>query len=239
VLLADSKRQVAAGQLELQIHLPSTARRAILDFIANEISNWRDHPERPSVQAEDRLTEHLCDYLNTAAYHSTSMDHIQFRTETGDERNANRTIDLSVKPLGATLIIDGRRSTTFDAILPIECKRLPTPRGADRDHREYVFSSKNSTGGIQRFKEGNHAATHNLAAMIGYIQEDTQEVWTTCITEWINDLTASSTPGWSANDLPHLEHHDVTRRVTVLNSRHERERSLAEIELCHVWVQMI
>jgi hypothetical protein len=239
VLLADSKGQVAAGKLELQIHLPSTAKRAILEFITRELSNWRDHPERPSEQAEDRLTEHLCDYLNSAAYHSTDLDHIQFRTETGDERNANRTIDLSVKPLGATLIIEGRRSTTFDTILPIECKRLPTPPGTDRDHREYVFSSKKTTGGIQRFKEGNHAAAHNLAAMIGYVQQGTPEHWTASISEWINDLTASSSPGWSASDLPRLEHHDVTRKVSVLRSRHTRAQPLEDIELHHVWVQMI
>ena len=238
MLLADTKGQVAAGQLEPEIHLPATAKHAILDYIAGELSNWRDHPDRPSEQAEDRLTEHLCDYLNSVAYHSRHFDHFQFRTETGDEKNASRTIDLSVKPSGATLIIEGRRSTIFDTILPIECKRLPTPPGTNRDHREYVFSDKKSTGGIQRFKEGNHAATHTIGAMIGYIQRDTFEFWMASITEWINGLTESSSPGWSSKDLPRLERHDQGRKVTVLSSTHERVQPLQEIELRHLWIQM-
>lgn len=238
MLLADTNVQIAAGQLEPEIHLRATAKHAILDFIARELSNWRDHPDRPNEQAEDRLTEHLCDYLSGAAYRSADLDHIQFRTETGDEKNANRTIDLSVKPLGTTLIIEGRRSTIFDTILPIECKRLPTPPGTDRDHREYVFSAKKSTGGIQRFKEGNHAAAHNLGAMIGYIQRDTSEVWTARIAEWINDLSESSSPGWSTKDLPRLERHDLARKVTVLSSTHERAQPLQKIELRHLWIQM-
>jgi len=238
VLLADTKGQVSVGRLEPELQLPATAKFAIIDFISHELSSWRDHPERPNVQAEDRLTEHLCDYLNTAAYNSNSLNHVQFRTETGDEQNANRTIDLAAKPLGATLIIEGRRSTTFDTILPIECKRLPTPQGSDRDHREYVFSSKRSTGGIQRFKEGNHAAGHNLAAMIGYLQEGTSEFWTDRITEWINELTASSQPGWSTLDLPQVEGHDATRNVTVLRSTHRRREPLNDIALRHLWVKM-
>jgi hypothetical protein len=238
VLLADTKGEVAAGELEPQIHLPSTAKHAILNFIARELANWRDHPQRPSEQAEDRLTEHLSDHLNSAAYRSSDLSHIQFRTETGDETNTGRTIDLSVKPLGATLMIEGRRSTIFDTILPIECKRLPTPPGTNRDHREYVFSAKKTTGGIQRFKAGHHAAAHTFAAMIGYIQKNTSEEWSTRITEWINDLTASSTPGWSANDLPRLKHNDLTRNVTVLSSKHTRVKPLQDIELRHLWVQM-
>jgi hypothetical protein len=238
VLLADANGQITAGQLGPRIHLPTTAKHAILDFISEELPRWRDRPDRPRAQAEDRLTEQLCDHLNTSAYQSVGFDHIRFHTEAGDEQNANRTIDLSVKPLGATLVIEGRRSTIFDTILPIECKRLPTPPGTNRDHREYVFSAAKSTGGIQRFKEGNHAAAHGLAAMIGYIQQDTPEFWTTRVSEWINELTATSSPGWSAKDLPHLERHDVTRRIASLRSTHQRIAPLSDIELRHLWVQM-
>jgi hypothetical protein len=238
VLLADGKGEIAAGQLELQIHLPSTAKHVILDFIAHELSKWRDHPQRPNEHAEDRLTEHLCDYLSSAAYRSSHLTHIQFRTETGDEANANRTIDLAVKPLDATFIIEGRRNTIFDTILPIECKRLPTPAATDRDPREYVFSAKKSTGGIQRFKAGQHGATHTLAAMIAYVQQESCAFWDARIAEWINDLIASNQPGWATNDLLRLGTHDTARRVAVLASTHARPNGLPEIDLHHLWVQM-
>lgn len=53
----------------------------------------------------------------------------------------------------------------------IECKRLPTPGGKDRE-REYVsgFHANGSpTGGIQRFKLGLHGGQVHDAAMIGYV----------------------------------------------------------------------
>jgi hypothetical protein len=42
----------------------------------------------------------------------------------------------------------------FDPIMPIECKRLPTPKAKDRDEREYVITEGATAGGIQRFKLG-------------------------------------------------------------------------------------
>src|SRR5690349_23204834 len=100
-MLADVTGDNAAGRLDREVQLPSTAKHAILDFIAGQLSVWRDRPDRPNYWAEDRLTESLCDHLNSAAYRSPDMTTFQFRTETGDEVNPGRTIDLSVKPLSA------------------------------------------------------------------------------------------------------------------------------------------
>ena len=236
-MLADITGDSTAGRLEREAQLPSTAKHAILDFIARQLPVWRDRPDRPAHHAEDRLTESLCDHLNSAAYRSTDMTNFRFGTETGDETNAGRTIDLAVKPLGTTLIIDTRRSTIFDTVLPIECKRLPTPPGTNRDHREYVFNQHKSTGGMQRFKRGHHAETHDLAAMVGYVQQDTCVDWHTRTTQWIDDLIAAKEQGWSKNDHLRVEHDDARRKVTVLSSKHTRE-SRPKIELRHLWIEM-
>jgi hypothetical protein len=167
VLLADMKDQVITGALEPEIHIAGEAKHVVLDFIAGELPAWRDRADRPSVKAEDKLTEQLCDHLNSSARHAAGIDRFRFHTEAADQTSPSRSIDLAIKPHGSVLIVDGRRNTIFDTILPIECKRLPTPQGSDRDPREYVYSAKKSTGGIQRFKEGNHAALHRLAGMIG------------------------------------------------------------------------
>lgn len=237
-MLANSSIEIRSGQLGDDIHLPSTVRLALLEFIAHELPAWRDHPDRPSESAETRLTEHLCDYLNSAAYRSTDWSHVQFRTETGDETRAGRTIDLSAKPLASALIIEGRRHSIFDALLPIECKRLPTPTGADRDEREYVFSRHSSTGGVQRFKDGHHGAIHKLGGMIGYIQKDTCKHWSSQVAKWITELSESGQVGWSVDDLLQTETEDVARRTAILSSRHQRQGSLPQIELRHLWVEM-
>jgi hypothetical protein len=126
----------------------------------------------------------------------------------------------------------------FDSLLPIECKRLPTPRGANRDEREYVINRRASTGGIQRFKAGHHGAAHNLGAMIAYIQEGTTTVWNKRVKEWIKDLVDSGQHGWTTKDYLQLEHDYETQRIAVFRSLHTRDRGLPDINLRHLWLRM-
>lgn len=238
-MLANSSSEIRSGRLDGDIHLPSTAKLALLDYIAHELPAWRDHPDRFPNGAETRLTEHLCDYLNTVTYKSSDWSHIQFRTETGDETQPGRTIDLSVKPLASGIVIEGRRHSIFDTLLPIECKRLPTPSGSDRDEREYVFSQYTSTGGIQRFKDGLHAAAHNLGAMIGYIQKESCKYWELQVSKWITELGESGKAGWTSGDLLQKEAEDLRQRTAILRSCHQRQRGLTQIELRHLWVEML
>jgi hypothetical protein len=78
-------------------------------------------------------------------------------------------VDLIAAPSDATVWIEGRSYVDFDTLLPIERKRLPTPKDKDRDEREYVIEGQGTTGGMQRFKAGLHGAKHTMAAMIGSI----------------------------------------------------------------------
>jgi hypothetical protein len=121
--------------------------------------------------------------------------------------------------------------------LPIECKRLPTPKGKDRDEREYVISGHRTTGGIQRFKAGYHGAAHLLGAMIGYVQEDTTMLWHKRVTGWIEDLVKAGESGWTVKDHLQIEHDDRTLRLTVFRSSHDREIG-SPITLRHLWLEM-
>ena len=237
-MLANSPDASAqSGHLNKDVHLPATSRHELLGFIAAELPHWRDDPERPKNQSETALTEYLCDYLTSAARMSSGWDILQFRTEIGDEQRKGRKIDLAPKPCGVNIWIEGRRHTQYESLLPIECKRLPTPKGNDRDEREYVFNQYASTGGIQRFKAGNHGGKHRLGAMIAYVQEGTTAFWHKNVTRWIRGLIGSGEAGWSANDLLHLEHDDEALRLAVFRSSHTRKK-LPEIELRHLWVEM-
>jgi len=100
--------------------------------------------------------------------------------------------------------------------MPIECKRLPTPKGDDRDEREYVFSEHTSTGGIQA----------------------TTAFWDESVAKWINDLAAAAQPGWTTKDLLNAEWNDVSLRLAVFRSSYERPNGLAAIELRHLWLEM-
>jgi hypothetical protein len=134
--------------------------------------------------------------------------------------------------------IEGRGYTDFDSLMPIECKRLPTPRGKDRDEREYVFSKYTSTGGIQRFKAGDHGASHSLGAMIGYVQEGNAALWHRQIVDWVNQLAKIGEPGWSEMDALRVISSDGALRSVVLSSSHDRANGLSKIELRHLWLEM-
>jgi hypothetical protein len=165
------------------------------------------------------------------------LDFLQFRTEEPDERHKNRKIDLIPSGCGCALLIDGRTYSDFEPLMPIECKRLPTPKGPKRDEREYVFSDQAGVGGIQRFKAGLHGGCHTFAAMIGYVQSGTSTQWKKRVSDWITAIINTGTPGWAVADLLQSQSDDKVRRLSVLHSTHQRV-SMQPIRLRHLWVEM-
>jgi hypothetical protein len=225
------------GTLGKDVQVPATFGHELLDFLGGELPSWRDRPDRPKETAETILTSQLCAHLNSAARHSAGWDILQFRVEEADDQHRGRKIDLVAAPCDAAICVEGRRHTEFESLMPIECKRLPIPAGKDRDEREYVISQYSSTGGIQRFKAGHHGASYKLGAMIGYVQDETTSAWDGRIAEWITAL-AGNQPGWTLNDLLHLERGDASLRLAIFRSTHERTNNLPEIELRHLWIEM-
>jgi hypothetical protein len=227
-----------SGTLSTGLHSPSTFLNELLNFIKKELPKWRDDPNRPSETSETILTSQLCAYLNSAARMSGGWDILQFRTEESDEANKGRKIDLVPAPCQARIQVDGRSYTQYDSLMPIECKRLPTPKGKKRDQREYVVSQYSSTGGIQRFKEGHHGANHEVGAMIGYVQSENIDFWNKKIKEWIDGLIKDKQKGWAAEDFLQTESDEVMLKLSTFISRHKREKKLPEMELHHLWVEM-
>lgn len=237
-MLADNGLPACSGALDPDIQLSSTARLELMGFISQELPRWRDHPERRPESSETKLTDQLCSHLNSAARRSEAWSNIQFRTEVPDERRGGRTVDLAPKPLGVILILEGRRCSEFDMLFPIECKRLPTPRDSGRDEREYVFTSPNRTGGIQRFKAGLHGAAHCFGGMIGYVQEETSTFWLARVNGWIRELSEGATPTWRESDeLQQVALYEELG-LAVLQSQHSREGGLADCDLRHLWITM-
>lgn len=234
-MLANSTpNQLALGTLDPKVQKPGAYLYLLLDFISNQLPAWRDDPQRPPETSEDALNGQLCEYLNSVSRHS-EWDNLQFRTEVPDEKHKGRSIDISPKPT-QTVWVAGRQYTRYQALLPIECKRLPTPKGSMRDMREYVLNSHKSAGGIQRFKLGFHGAAHNLAAMVGYVQEHDCEFWRKEITKWITKLAGTDPAAWETSECPIAVHHDPTRRLMRLRSNHKRATN--PLELLHFWIEM-
>lgn len=238
-MLADSlSTHAQIGALDKDVHLQMDSLYELLDFIADELPSWRDRTELINISSETELTSKLCGYLNSAARRSGGWDFLQFRSEESDEQQKGRKIDLVASPCNATVWVEGRRCTDFDTLLPIECKRLPTPKGKDRDEREYVVSKNSSTGGIQRFKAGHHGGNHTLAAMIAYVQDQTGPTWQQRINAWINELALSANSEWSKKDLLPLVTDSRKIGLSIYRSTHTRAKGLTDIALTHLWIEM-
>jgi hypothetical protein len=238
-MLADSI-QVAnppVGNLRADVHAPATLLYELLDFIAAELPRWRDREERLGSPGENALTAQLCSHLNSAARISLGWDILQFRREEPDEAKPARAIDLVAAPCGVRVWMHGQCFYDFQSLLPIECKRLPTPKNKKRDEREYVFTKYGSTGGIQRYKAGHHGARHTLGGMIAYVQDETIETWCGRLNTWIRDLSRTKKSNWSISDVLHLQLNDGIKRIAVCRSVHTRD-GLPDIELRHLWVVM-
>lgn len=188
---------------------------------------------------ENKLSTQLCGRLNSLCRHTPGWDFLQFRREEPGESDGRRAIDLVASPAGNIIWINGRSYDDYQYLLPIECKRLPTPDGKDRDPREYVITGSGSTGGIQRFKAGHHGYQHERAAMIGYVQAKDAAHWHMTVGTWIDDLVTNSVSGWSVTDKLTLASYDKTKRVAKLASTHARAQGITSIiQIDHLWIEM-
>lgn len=238
-MLADEREATAcSGTLRADVHLPAEWISSLVAFIANVLPTWRDDPLRPAETGETKLSSQLCARLNSVCRHTPGWDFLQFRREEPDETDGRRSIDLVAGPAGTVIWISGRQYSEYRSLLPIECKRLPTPESPGRDEREYVISRSSSTGGIQRFKAGHHGAAHDRAAMIGYVQEQDVPHWQTTVEQWIDDLVAAPVAGWSDADKLALSAHDPVQRVAKLASTHDRGSEMTPIHIDHLWIEM-
>lgn len=235
-MLADGSTDVSSGKLDIDIHKPAAWLEGVVAFISVQLPLWRDDPLRPNVAAETKLTAQLCQFLNSATRNS-ALDNIIFQPEVPDPHAAGRTLDLVPAPLGCTLWIGGKRYTLYDPIIPIECKRLPTPKSTKRERREYLHTQKKKQGGVQRFKCGFHGATHDLGVMIGYVQTGGISDWHQIINRWIAVLVRAKVPDWTSNEIlgPIIYSPGVGTARSV--SMHDRP-GCSPIALHHLWVEM-
>jgi hypothetical protein len=224
---------------------PRSVRRRHLSLAAGSSrsspASWRAGATTRTAAPCSRsaqLNDQLSSYLNSAA-RQLPLDAIQFCDRGPRQRlQRGRTVDIAaIRPIGAPIVVDRPPlHPEFDVILPIECKRLPTP--ADRDEREYVFSGDDtrSGGGIQRFKQGAHGRAHTMAVMIGYIQDGPASQWLARVNHWIAELELVD-PTWTAERLAMVATSEAG--VCELRSLHRRPvRDGAQIELRHLWVTL-
>lgn len=239
-MIADESRPIPAlGNLEAGVLELGAFCREIVSFIEHELPVWRKRPEISQVEDEPRLNQSLCLHLDKASRHT--FDSIRFLQEPiqGSGRNA----DIGVMPVDA-ITVEGINYHDYEQLLPIECKRLPTPTDSRRSDLEYVHGLPGKrTGGIERFKHGLHGRGNRHALMIAYVQEKSAEHWLAVVNERLAELTQKSSDNglWNPTESLNVETPVKTADVQRSSSRHKRLQPPCcsiSVDMEHLWLRM-
>jgi hypothetical protein len=230
--------QSSIGTPEAALLNADAFHHAIVNFIEHQLPLWRNRTDRPPVNDESRLNETLCDHLDCAARHS--FDSIRFTHE--PYQAPGRAADIAVKP-GKQIIVGGMGYSVFEQLLPIECKRLPTPPDKRRSDCEYVHGlASHHTGAIERFKHGLHGPTNRHAMIIAYVQEGSFDHWQTTINQRLQQHADENVDDglWKPAELLSTK---TTRNPIYckLSSDHRRLQppsSSPQVQFDHIWLLM-
>ena len=201
-----------------------------ITFIWNCLIPWQNDPDRVYVEAEEELNAQFHNFIQAKAVQEFPM--VLFQHEQRQE--GRRRVDISAKPTNPT-IIQGCRYSCYDPFLVIEGKRLPAPDKSRE--REYVTGDNKITGGIQRFKKGQHGKDHEKAIILAYLQRGASDEWYSTINSWIEGLSESHPEEWDKSEL--LEDFQNSTQTSRMKSRHPRPQNCQseKIQLLHFWVQ--
>ncbi len=210
-----------------------------LAFLRRQLHDWRSDPNRSDAKSENSLTYSLCLFLDRQSRSEPGLPMVQFVHQSPQTGRCN--VDIAVHGTAEMTLVGCRAYSAASPFLVIECKRLPADRAARE--REYVTGSHSGggpAGGIQRFKLGLHGRGVEVAAIVGYIQEETPQHWHVEINRWIAELADRNSHDdceWSLDD--RLQPIDIAD-VSACHSSHVRigDCVTSSVLIHHLWICM-
>jgi hypothetical protein len=119
----------------------------------------------------------------------------------------------------------------------VEAKRLPTGTGIRE--KEYIygfFRSGSPSGGIQRFKTGDHGYGLLKSALLGYVEENDFSYWHKTINDWIANKAEELPREWKKDE--QLQKLDIDSKQNCSISRSIAYRESDIIDLFHLWIKI-
>lgn len=189
-------------------------RRRILSFLRSNLSDFSNDyktsvtslNQSNEIKLENDISKELSFFLNNMIEDSGYV--------------------FGFQAVGPDILVRQYRAKMHsDALFFIEAKRLPPT--SDKD---YV------TTGIGRFKEEKHGKRHDVAAMLGYVQEDDFNHWHGKVNSWIEDLIPATDKELKWENQDKLKKVKVTE-IGEYSSKHSRI-SKGPITLHHFWINL-
>lgn len=206
----------------------------IVSFVRKQLSLWSADPDTPKNKAENCLNESLCGFLNICSRSDLPLCHFIHEAS----QRGRRKVDLAAKPI-QKIYVKGHLYSKNDPIFAIEGKLLPPP-GKKRE-REYLTGLDGKiTGGVQRFKLGEHGGKLHEAGIVGYVKKHSLQYWFETINSWIDELILSDEHiEWKEGEkLTSFHENNYSAYMTSENSRNAEKCNSNTILLHHFWVIM-
>lgn len=227
-------RSVASGTLSDDVLPHNLSFEAIVCFVRKQLPLWRVDPDTPINEAENGLNESLCGFLSIHARDYLPLCHFMHEAS----QRGRRRVDVAAKPI-KHILVEGHLYTKNDPVFVIEGKLLPPP-GKKRE-REYLTGLDGEiTGGVQRFKLGEHGGKLDEAAIVGYVQKNSLHSWYETINSWIDDLISHDQYlEWRESEKLTLFHEDKQCAYSISTNIRDAEKCNSDtIKLHHFWVNL-
>jgi len=133
--------------------------------------------------------------------------------------------------------VSSEQGASINKLYTVEAKRLPTGTG-DRE-KEYVygfFNSGSPSGGIQRFKTGDHGFGLLRSGLLGYIEANDCSYWFSTINKWIEEKAKELPEEWKDDEQLQDFEFDTIHNYSISHSIAFRPTD--SIELFHLWIKI-
>ena len=223
------------GGTGMLLGLPHNSQfNSVVELIVLSLPLFAESALHENISNENGLNRRLARFITNVADKHGFPFFAQNESMEDETHGTSPAADIGIHLKIEDIAIDPPKITVFEG------KRLTSTLGRER-RNEYVIGHEKDgkhifSGGIERFKCSIHGSEFAHAGMIGYLQEETPEIWCKKINSWISDLCSHYfEPSWSERE--HLTPPETDGRITKCTSVVHRTKS--ELHLTHLWINLI
>lgn len=229
-----SAKRMLGGAGTLIGPLHNSQFSSVVELIVLSLPLFAESALQENISNENGLNRRLARFITNVADKKGFPFFAQTESMEDEARGNSPATDIGIHLKIEDIATDSPKITVFEG------KRLTSILGRVRS-QEYVIGHEKGgkhipCGGIERFKCSIHGREFTHVGMIGYLQEETPEIWCEKINSWISDLCSQSfEPAWS--ELEQLTPPETDGKVTECTSVVHRAGS--ELHLKHLWINLI
>lgn len=222
------------GGAGMLLGLPHNSQfNSVVELIILSLPLFAESALQENIAKENGLNRRLARFITNVADKNGFPFFAENESMEDETRGNSPAADIGIRLKIDDIASDSPKITVFEG------KRLTSALSRKR-RQEYVIGHEKDgkhipCGGIERFKCSIHGNQFAYAGIIGYLQEETPEIWCKKINSWISNLCSHSfEPAWSERE--QLTPLETDGRITKCASVVHRNES--ELHLIHLWINL-